>query len=89
MNDAGILYGHWVNFPDIWYILGHFGKCYGLLVYFPRFGILYNEESGNPVRVGTRVTRLAEFSPIGWLFTLVRFLEITEEATSLDYFFTQ
>jgi hypothetical protein len=36
------------NFPAIWYILWHFGIFCGHLVYFPRFGILYYEKSGNP-----------------------------------------
>jgi hypothetical protein len=48
MEDAGIFYGHLVNFPAIGYILWHFGifcghlVCIfcGRLVYFPRFGLL-------------------------------------------------
>jgi hypothetical protein len=52
----GIFYGHLVIFPTIWYILWQFG------INFPRFGksspfgyigrrfgMLYHEESGNPV----------------------------------------
>jgi hypothetical protein len=32
----------------IWYILWPFGIFYGHLVFFPRFGFLYQEKSGNP-----------------------------------------
>jgi hypothetical protein len=35
MDDVGI------------HILWHFGLLYGYLVYFPRFGMLYQEKSGN------------------------------------------
>jgi hypothetical protein len=35
MDDAGILYGHLVNFPSIWYILLSFGMFCGHLVHFP------------------------------------------------------
>jgi hypothetical protein len=35
MESAGILYVHLVYFMDVWYI-------------FPRFGVLYQEKSGNP-----------------------------------------
>jgi hypothetical protein len=38
-----------VHFQAILYILWHFCVCCGHLVYFPRFGILYHEKSGNPV----------------------------------------
>jgi hypothetical protein len=44
-----------VFFMYIWSILqpfgnfcGHFGLFHGHLVYFPRFGMLYKEKSGNP-----------------------------------------
>jgi hypothetical protein len=33
--------GHLVYFMALWYIYGH-------LVYFPRFGILWHDKSGNP-----------------------------------------
>jgi hypothetical protein len=36
MEDVGIFYGHLVYFVVIWYII-------------PRFGMLYQEKSGNPV----------------------------------------
>jgi hypothetical protein len=35
-------------FTDIWYTLWPLGIFYGYLVYFYRFGMLYNEKSGNP-----------------------------------------
>jgi hypothetical protein len=41
MVDSGIVYYHLVNFPAIWSIFGPFRIFYGILVYFPRFGILY------------------------------------------------
>jgi hypothetical protein len=53
MEDSGIFYGHSVNLPAIWYILRHFGIFCGHLVYFPRFGILYHEKSGNPAHLVT------------------------------------
>jgi hypothetical protein len=45
MEDAGIFYGHLVPFTNIWYMSG---KFYGHLVYFPGFGMLYQDKSGNP-----------------------------------------
>jgi hypothetical protein len=39
----GIFNGHWVHFVFLWYILWPFG------IFFPRFGTLYREQSGNPV----------------------------------------
>jgi hypothetical protein len=48
MEDVGIFYGHLVHFMVIWYILWTFGIFCGNLVYFPRFGILYQEKSVNP-----------------------------------------
>jgi hypothetical protein len=44
---------HWmmmVYFMAIWYIGGILGIFCGNLAYFPRFGILYHEQSGNPAR---------------------------------------
>jgi hypothetical protein len=38
-----------VYFMTIWSILWLFGLFDGYLVYFPRFGILHQEKSGNPV----------------------------------------
>jgi hypothetical protein len=58
----GIFYGHLVYFMAIWYILWPFGNLVGILyilwpfgnlvairLIFPRFGILCQEKSGNPV----------------------------------------
>jgi hypothetical protein len=49
MNDVAIFYSNWS-------ILRQFGTFFGHLVYFmiiwyfpPRFGMLYQEKSGNPV----------------------------------------
>jgi hypothetical protein len=44
-----ILNGHWEYvFTGIWYILWQFGKVCCPLVYFSRFGMFYQEKSGNP-----------------------------------------
>jgi ABC-type dipeptide/oligopeptide/nickel transport system permease component len=48
MEDVGTFYGHSVNSPTFWYILWLFYLFCGHLVYFPRFGMLYQEKSGNP-----------------------------------------
>jgi hypothetical protein len=45
---VGIFYGHWVHFTVFCYILWTFGIVRGNLVHFFRFGILYQEKSGNP-----------------------------------------
>jgi hypothetical protein len=37
-----------VYFTANWYILWPFGIFNGYLVYFPRFGMMYIEKSGNP-----------------------------------------
>jgi hypothetical protein len=45
----GIFCGNLVYFTAIWYICWSFGTIFvGHLVYFSRFGILYQEKSGNP-----------------------------------------
>jgi hypothetical protein len=38
----------WSIFAAIWYILWTFGILCGTLVYFPHFGMLHQEKSGNP-----------------------------------------
>jgi hypothetical protein len=48
MEDDGIFYGHLVHFTVFCYILWTFGIVRCNLVYFSRFGILYQEKSGNP-----------------------------------------
>jgi hypothetical protein len=47
MEKVGHFYGNLVYVMVIWYILGPFGKFNGHLVYFSRFGMLYQEKSGN------------------------------------------
>jgi hypothetical protein len=47
-EDVGIFFGHLVHFTAFCYILWTFGRIRGNLVYFSRFGILYQEKSGNP-----------------------------------------
>jgi hypothetical protein len=49
-----------VYFMDTWSILRSFDVFYGHLVYFSRFGILYQEKSGNP---GLPLALLANFIP--------------------------
>jgi hypothetical protein len=49
MENLGIFYDHLVYFKAIANILWPFGIFCGNLVYFPRFGILDQEKSGNPV----------------------------------------
>jgi hypothetical protein len=48
VEDVGIFYGHLVHVTVFCYILWTFGIVRGNLVYFSRFGILYQEKSGNP-----------------------------------------
>jgi hypothetical protein len=44
MEDAGIYYGHLVNFLAFWYILWNYGIFSGHLVHFSRFGTLNHEK---------------------------------------------
>jgi hypothetical protein len=48
MEDVGIFFGHLVHYTVLCYILCTFGIVCGNLVYFSRFGNLYQEKSGNP-----------------------------------------
>jgi hypothetical protein len=48
MENAGIFYGHLEYFPVIWYILRPFGNVVVIWYIFPRFGVLFQEKSGNP-----------------------------------------
>jgi hypothetical protein len=42
LGPNGTFYGQMVHFVVIWYILWSFG------IFFPRFGMLNREKSGNP-----------------------------------------
>jgi hypothetical protein len=48
IEDDGIFYGRLVHFTVYCYILWTLDTARGNLVYFSRFGILYQEKSGNP-----------------------------------------
>jgi hypothetical protein len=45
MEDVGIIYGHLVYFAAISYLMW---ILWSFHIFFPRFGILYREKSGNP-----------------------------------------
>jgi hypothetical protein len=62
----GIFCGHLVYFVVIWYILWSFGIFCGHLVYFFRFGMLYQEKSGNPDSTTITLTH-ACFVAAAWL----------------------
>jgi hypothetical protein len=63
MEDVGIFYGHLVHLTVFWYILWTFGIYCGNWVYFPRFGILYQEKSGNPAMDAIHFFALSEILP--------------------------
>jgi hypothetical protein len=42
MKDVWYIFGHLVHFMAFWYFLWLFG------IFFPRFGMLYQEKSGSP-----------------------------------------
>jgi hypothetical protein len=48
MVDIGIFNSHWVYILAIWHILWLF------VIFFPRFGTLHQEKSGNPALIGDR-----------------------------------
>jgi hypothetical protein len=48
MVNFGILYAHLEYVMAIWYILWSFGNSVVIWYIFQRFGILYQEKSGNP-----------------------------------------
>jgi hypothetical protein len=60
---------------DTWHILRPFGICYGHLVYFFRFGKLYQEKSGNPDSLAARtqapLQRYAQFGSVVFLVSHV------------------
>jgi hypothetical protein len=55
MVDVGLFYGHLVYLMAFWSILRPFGIFYGL-----RFGMLYQEKSGNPVRDVTEFAKICK-----------------------------
>jgi hypothetical protein len=50
MENEYIFYVNLEYFTVIYYILWPFGNAVVILYMFPRFGILCQEKSGNPVR---------------------------------------
>jgi hypothetical protein len=50
MEVVDLFYGHLVYYVHTWSfdIFWTFGILYGISVYFPHFGMLYEEKSGNP-----------------------------------------
>jgi hypothetical protein len=48
MEDDGIFYGHLVNFMVFCYSYGHWIQFVVIWYILSRFGILYQEKSGNP-----------------------------------------
>jgi hypothetical protein len=54
VEDVGIFYGHFENYPAIWYFCVHLVHFVAIWYIFPRFGILYQEKSGNPGLVRLR-----------------------------------
>jgi hypothetical protein len=49
VEHVGLFYGHLEYIKAVGIFYGHMVKCWGL-VYFPRFGVLPQEKSGNPDR---------------------------------------
>jgi hypothetical protein len=47
MENVGIFYGHLEYFMTIWYVSWPFCIFCGHLVFFPCFGMLYQEKSAN------------------------------------------
>jgi hypothetical protein len=96
MENAGIFYGHleylqpFGIFKAIWNILQPFGIFYGHLVcnavaiwyIFPRFGILCQEKSGNPVGncvTAKFVSHKTKFDgSFFYDFTIVKFYNVLE-----------
>jgi hypothetical protein len=52
LEAVGIFYGHLVYFTSIWYIFGHLVYFVVIRYIFSRFGMLYQEKSGNPTYTG-------------------------------------
>jgi hypothetical protein len=49
MDDVGVFHGHLVYFTASWYIFGRLVYFMVTWYIFPRFGMLSQEKSGNPV----------------------------------------
>jgi hypothetical protein len=62
-EDVAIFYGHLVYFTSYWYILRPIRRFCGHLVYFSRFGMAYQENSGNPAQ---DPWRRFIFKPMSW-----------------------
>jgi hypothetical protein len=58
LEDVGVFYGHVVHFTVFCYILRTFGIVCGNLVRFSRFGISYQEKSGNPGELSAIAAKL-------------------------------
>jgi hypothetical protein len=58
LEDVGIFVDTWSILRSFVIFNGHFGIARGNLVYFSRFGILYQEESGNPEPFWRNVAQL-------------------------------
>jgi hypothetical protein len=67
MENASLFYGLLEYFTVIWYSIWPFGNVVVTWHIFPRFGILCQEESGNPVvdaiSVVDRIARWHIFKP--------------------------
>jgi hypothetical protein len=50
LEDVGIFYGDLLYFKAIRYIVWSFGILFDDLAHFSRYGMLYQEKSGNPDR---------------------------------------
>jgi hypothetical protein len=48
MENVGIFDVELVYFVTLWYVLWHFGIFLCNLVFFPHFGMFYQEKSGKP-----------------------------------------
>jgi hypothetical protein len=69
MEDVGIFYVLLVHFTVFSYILWTSGIVRGNLVFFSRFGILYEEKSGNPAYAHVECTlRFQELTELISLF---------------------
>jgi hypothetical protein len=49
-QDVGIFYGHFVYFTAIWYFYGHLVHFMANWYIYSRFGMFYQEKSGNQTR---------------------------------------